>query len=965
MSDDSLHIDKTFPFWKNLSFRLITSFLTLALIPLALIVTLNVRSSGQALEGEAHKSLDTYAAYSASNVESFLQSNLSIIRTEALLPIWSDYLNMLSKDHHPGRSLKSQTMQTLETLQQKDSVFITSYSLLDVAGNVVLSTAHNAMGHKLSDRLDFKQALETGLPYVSDVLFDLTGNAFFYFSCPVVNEKGTPVGVLRVKYSATILQQLIIQSTGLLGPRSFTMLVNKNGLILGYGIMSYGGASDILLRTFVPIPPENARHLIQSRHLPGDYVTRKRLNYPELYKGLQNLDNQSSVFSTKLPGTGETLFAASTERLAINPWTVIAFQPQETFFHLAKTQVRQALIIAVLLSLTVLLSALGWAYWLSRPVRELTTVAKRISDGDLSATSSLALTSTSEISILAKTFNIMTSRLRRKIEAESIISLAARKLISCSADEFDNVFHEILKDIGTFSNIDRLSVLLFTDKANQQLIETYSWANNDTDQKDLSTADISKCSELLSAYHNDTPFIAEDLQACDLSRETAAFWNSRNSRSAAGITLASSGARGFITMEMLKQPKTWSGTDLHLLRLTADIISQAIERQRLEEENQKSEQRLRQSEKMEAIGTLVGGVAHDFNNLLQGISGYIQLLMLKKKPDDKEYDFLDKAHQAVIRAADLVQQLLTFSRKMEVKPTPMNINQVIETTLHLLERTIPKMVSITTRLQPDLPMVLADATQIEQVLVNLANNSVDAMDGKGSLTFESSLTSINKKDTGLLTGQYIQLRVTDTGKGMDEETRRRIFEPFFTTKEVGKGTGLGLSSAYAIIEQHQGSIHCHSEPGQGTCFTIYLPLADNNTLESSTSDKQRLPAGNESILLVDDEADILDFAGTFLKDLGYHVTRAETAEQALERLQTENKHFDIVLMDLGMPGIGGEEGLQQLRKQFVELKVLIASGYASHPISKAPQNYGAAGFIAKPYHLEELAKAIRSILDAS
>jgi PAS domain S-box-containing protein len=384
----------------------------------------------------------------------------------------------------------------------------------------------------------------------------------------------------------------------------------------------------------------------------------------------------------------------------------------------------------------------------------------------------------------------------------------------------------------------------------------------------------------------------------------------------------------------------------------------------------KVEAQLMQAQKMEALGNLAGGIAHDFNNLLQIISGYAQLLLVRKDPKDQDYKYLYEMNQAANRAADLIKRMLTFSRKVDIRMSPLNLNTVIVESLKLLERTLPKMVSIRTVLAPDLATIPADLTQMEQVIMNLANNAVQAMDENGSLTIETENFPVREKYINtyleLDPGNYVLMKVTDTGRGMDEATRQRIFEPFFTTKELGKGTGLGLASVYGIVTGHSGKITCYSEQGVGTTFKIFLPVTN---IRSRTTPSLEPPAGltggTESILLVDDEDVILSIAGDALNQYGYSTQVAHSGEEALEVYNRNRKFIDLIIMDLGMAGMGGKKCLAELLNIDPGIKVIIASGYGSWDIIKNPEKYGAAAFLSKPYRLDTLLMTVRDVLDRS
>ncbi len=425
-----------------------------------------------------------------------------------------------------------------------------------------------------------------------------------------------------------------------------------------------------------------------------------------------------------------------------------------------------------------------------------------------------------------------------------------------------------------------------------------------------------------------------------------------------------SGEKKIVHLQMSLAPgyeESWGKVIVSLLDLS--------QRKRAEEEKKQLEERLVQVQKMEALGNLAGGVAHDFNNLLQAMSGYAQLLLLKKNPGDADYKYLSEINRTTDRASDLVRRLLTFSRKMEIHFRRVSVNEIIVSAIRLLERTIPKMVAIEKRLDPNLKDIHADPTQIEQILLNLGSNAVDAMEGSGRLTIETENFNMDKnykdKYLELRSGEYIRIQVSDTGKGIDEATRQRIFEPFFTTKEPGKGTGLGLATVYGIVKAHRGHITCYSESGAGTTFAVFLPVeqGDASQEKSEPSASLEIKGGTETILLVDDEDMVLSIAEELLSGYGYNILTAPSGEKALQVFADKSKAIDLVLMDLGMPGMGGERCLEELQKMDSHVKVIVASGYAAHKIARDPQAFGAADFLAKPYRLDVLANKVRTALD--
>ncbi|MBU1568283.1 MAG: response regulator [Proteobacteria bacterium] len=403
-----------------------------------------------------------------------------------------------------------------------------------------------------------------------------------------------------------------------------------------------------------------------------------------------------------------------------------------------------------------------------------------------------------------------------------------------------------------------------------------------------------------------------------------------------------------------------------LVELKGYLIDET-ERRQAEKEKVKLQQQLQHAQKMEAIGTLAGGVAHDFNNLLQGIQGDTELLLLARHKGEHGVRELQEILRAAQRGGDLTRQLLTFSRKVESNLVPVDINQVASDMRGLLERTIPKMVKVELNLQGNLGFVLADTSQLEQVLMNLAVNARDAMVQGGILTIGTENIVFDKKYhlalPEITPGPYVLLTVSDTGHGMDRETRDRIFDPFFTTKAMGKGTGLGLAIVYGIVKSHKGHVICYSEPGKGTTFKVYLPTIEHVQTATRQEDEEEMPRGNETILLVDDEGFILEIGNLVLTEFGYTVLTAMDGESALELYTQEKERIDLVILDIIMPGMGGEKCLQHLLTIDPQVKVIIASGYSANGSTADGAKKGTRGYISKPYEVGQMLRIVRRVID--
>ena len=442
------------------------------------------------------------------------------------------------------------------------------------------------------------------------------------------------------------------------------------------------------------------------------------------------------------------------------------------------------------------------------------------------------------------------------------------------------------------------------------------------------------------------------------------------------ITPLLTGEKEILVFETTHQRKDQSLYDvevhLQLLRheneaLFAAIILDITDRKQSEAKQERLQAQLQQAKKMEAVGTLAGGVAHDFNNLLQVISGYTQVLLFDKKEGDPDHASLTAIYKAGERAAQLVRQLLLFSRKLETERKPVDINQEIERIRLILERTIPQYVGLELHLGNRLWIVNADRVQFEQVMLNLARNSSDSMPDGGKILISTENQTVVKKDIhpllGAELGRYVVLTFTDTGQGMDEETVEHIFEPFYTTKETGKGTGLGLASVYGIVKSHGGYITCHSQIGLGTTFRIFLPSAEEIDPDSEKGLQLKSRQDGEVILLVDNDVSVRDFSSKVLKSFGYKVLTAGSEDQTMDIYLNKREEINLVILDIAMPAMGGHKCLQEILRINPHEKVIAAGGYFFSDQLKDLLEAGAAGFIRKPYRTEDMLEKVRIVLD--
>jgi signal transduction histidine kinase len=422
-----------------------------------------------------------------------------------------------------------------------------------------------------------------------------------------------------------------------------------------------------------------------------------------------------------------------------------------------------------------------------------------------------------------------------------------------------------------------------------------------------------------------------------------------------------------------------AGTNAELARANAELAARARDlataneslREQIEQ-RERIEEALRQSQKMEAIGQLTGGVAHDFNNLLQVITGNLERLQLwAKRKDTGDEEFKRASGSAMMgaqRAASLTQRLLAFSRRQPLESKPIDLNKLVSSMSDLLLRTLGETIRIETVLAGGLWRVLADENQLENAILNLAVNARDAMRAGGKLTIETANAHLDeayaREEDDVSAGQYVLLSVSDTGSGMTKETLARVFEPFFTTKDLGHGTGLGLSMVYGFVKQTGGHIKLYSEVGEGTTVKLYLPRSLSEDLVERRAESRTVPAGNgETILVVEDEEGVRALTVETLRDLGYTVLQAPDGQAAL-RLLEDATNVRLLFTDVGLPGgMNGRQLADEVQRRFPGLKVLFTTGYARNAIVHQGRLDPGVELITKPFSRNELAHKIRMMLD--
>jgi two-component system cell cycle sensor histidine kinase/response regulator CckA len=425
--------------------------------------------------------------------------------------------------------------------------------------------------------------------------------------------------------------------------------------------------------------------------------------------------------------------------------------------------------------------------------------------------------------------------------------------------------------------------------------------------------------------------------------------------------------RGELSTERGRHSIVWESVKVSCLRSPAGEITNYLCLREDVSERKKLEHDLRQAHKMESLGTLAGGIAHDFNNLLAIINGYAEVCMLGSANPQLLQKGLREIRSAVQRATGLVRQILTFSRKAEASFAPVELNQLVRDLVTMLAETFPRTVTFNLELLEPLPPLRADQNQLQQIILNLCVNARDAMASGGIITIATSVhagSELRRHDASPQ-GSYACLKVGDSGMGMSAEVRARIFEPFFTTKHGNQGTGLGLAVVYGIVVGHHGFIEVDSTPGVGSVFSVYLPMSENAVVAIQPQGSTEFPSGSERLLIVDDEEPLRDLLARAFIEKGYKVTTAANGLDAIDIIGDTHRPYDIVVLDLNMPGADGLQVLKVIRACRPGMKVLVVSGHITSEMRAKFKALGQDDWLQKPYALDDIGRRLRVLLDTA
>jgi PAS domain S-box-containing protein len=915
--------------------KLIVAFLLVAIFPIALLAVLNQRNLRSILTDSANQALMGAASQAAASIDDFISSGLDSVRVESRLPELADFLTLPEARRGPESTSYRKTLASLNALSRKNQLYVSSYALLDLSGNNIIDTYAPRKGDDESRADYFIQATRDSIPHVSPVLVAerTPMDAGLYFSCAVQSHERQPVGVLRVRYRAAVLQEPLVQTTRHLGDGYIAMLVDEHNICL-----AHSSQPEWISTPAASLSARTESLLKLRRRLPEQPKSTPPSSAVGLDEGLLGASEQPFFSFTLKTAVEQVKYTAAIAQVTTQPWLTVFAKPRSAFLAPINRQIRQTLLLALLICSGVVAVALLIAHLLANPIVHLRSVAGAVARGDLEV--SAEVSSHDEIGELGTTFNHMTDKLRELVKGMQDGEEALRD----SEQRFRKFFELGLVGMAITSadekwvNVnDRLCEILGYPRA--QLTEL-TWAEVTHPE------DRDRCMARLGEL---------------IADEVGSFSMPQRFVTKSGETVFST-----VSMTCVRSDDTVE----YILALVEDIT----ERRRAEKEKQRLEERLVRSRKMEALGLLAGGVAHDLNNVLSGIVSYPDLILLELPQDSKLRRAVLTMQDSGKRAAAIVQDLLTLSRRGVTSTDLLNLNDdIVRDYLASPELAQLKVhhpgVELEAELASGLLSIRGSSVHLKKTVMNLVTNAAEAQPGGGRVIISTCNRYVDQPLKGyddVEEGEYVVLRVEDQGVGISEQDLQRIFEPFYTKKVMGRsGTGLGMAVVWGTVHDHNGYIDIQSTEGEGTIFELYFPAVREVSVRTDVPvPLESYTGGGEKIMVVDDIEEQREIAERILKKLGYRVITTASGEEAVAHLQ-ESK-VDLLVLDMIMdPGIDGLETYRRVIAIHPGQRAIIASGFAEDDRVKEAQRLGAGSYVQKPYSLEQLGIAVKTELDRS
>ncbi len=770
----------------TLRVKVLLAFLIVALFPLVVLALFNYRSTEQALTNSANQALFAAASQTAVRLDAFITAELSVIKTEAQLPILAEYLNLFPDQQEDSR-VKAQVFDILQTFTQKDAVFISSYGLLDLEGRNVIDTNSSNVNGDESAQDYFREALRTGLAYVSPVKFTPDdGKAYLYFSSAIYTIAGQPVGVLRVRYSAAILQQLVVQDNGLVGPQSYPVLLDENGLFLADGLLSPSSSSSLLYTPAVPLDPDRTAELERIGRLPPGLVDTAFTQMPGLTEGLAQVDSPEPYFIVQrsAPEIGEQ-FAAIT-RMKTRPWSVTFLEPRETFLAPARAQARSAIILAAIIMILVAVAAIGTAQLLTNPITYLTVAVRQIAKGNHDT--KVQVNSNDEIGLLAAAFNSMTSQLVATLEG-----------LRTSEENYRGIVENAIEGIYRVSLTGKML------SANPAM--AYILGFDSPDELVASVADVRQQSYVHPEDRD--VFLSAILEQGTVNRMEFQFYCKDKQ-----IIWLSINAR-------LVRDET--GRPLFIEGFCTNITERKHAEQEIRRLNEELEQRvLDRTAQLEAAikehEAFTHSVAHDLRAPLRHIDGFIELLQKKTKTtfDDQALHYMHVIAKSARKMGTLIDNLLSFSRigREEMLKSQIDLGKLVRDVIQEFQTEIAGR-DVRWEIST-LPKVIGDEAMLRIVLVNLIANALKFT--RPCQPAEIEIGYLPEKDNEIV------IFIRDNGVGFDMAYADKLFGVFqrLHHDDEFEGTGIGLANVRRIIDRHGGRTWAEGAVSQGATFYFSL-----------------------------------------------------------------------------------------------------------------------------------------------